>query len=250
MFVRNQGDEGYCSASLWDLGLEDYTFRLPWRAGMTSVAVNWDKTFFSGTDGTSGPTVAMIRPTPPPGHGDNNAGVYVTFHLGPVGQEDGASVPFLYGVLHLSWSGPVSEPLRSGLQNHPTVARAVTRGPAAGRILGRVGFQQVETDEAEKALAASAKKLKKAQRARARKLGALPKMPAVRMHRLQPTGAVREIAYFPRVLRIGRLHAINGGPATRKMQREATGIRALCTATNNAPPGLPAQVCQTKPAGR
>ena len=252
MFVRNQGDEGYCSMSLWDLGLEDYTFRLPWRAGMASVAVNWDKTFFSGTDGTSGPSVAMIRPAPPPGNGGNNAGVYVTFHLGPPVQEglDGGSVPFLYGVLHLVWSGQTSLPLGTGPQSHPLIARTIPRGPAAGRVPGRVGIPQVETDEAEKALAASASKLKAAQREQVRKLGALPKMPAIHMHRLQPTGAVREIAYFPRVFRIGRLHAIRGGPATRKVRREATAMRALCTATNNAPPGLPAQVCRSRPAGR
>src|SRR5262249_19955220 len=30
MFVRNRGDEGFCSSQLWDAGFEDYTFRLPW----------------------------------------------------------------------------------------------------------------------------------------------------------------------------------------------------------------------------
>src|SRR5262249_32937968 len=55
MFVRNRGDEGYCSSSQWDLGLENYTVRLPWLQGMTSVDVNWTATKFDGTDGTSGP---------------------------------------------------------------------------------------------------------------------------------------------------------------------------------------------------
>ena len=31
MFVRNRGDEGFCSSQLWDSGFTDYTFRLPWR---------------------------------------------------------------------------------------------------------------------------------------------------------------------------------------------------------------------------
>jgi hypothetical protein len=60
MFVRNRGDEGFCSSQLWDSGLDDYTFRLPWLSGMTSVQVNWSKTKFEGTDGTSGPTVSVI----------------------------------------------------------------------------------------------------------------------------------------------------------------------------------------------
>ena len=79
--MRNQGDEGYCSTSIWDLGLEDYTFHLPWRTGATSVSVDWGKTFFSGTDGTSGPNLAVT------GRRD---GVYVTSSwalLGPTGRE-------------------------------------------------------------------------------------------------------------------------------------------------------------------
>ena len=49
IFVRNLGDEGFCSSQIWNGGFEDYTFRLPWRDGMTSVEVNWDKTRFEGT---------------------------------------------------------------------------------------------------------------------------------------------------------------------------------------------------------
>ena len=60
MFVRNQGDEGYCSSQVWDAGFEDYTVRLPWLAGMTSVDVNWSKSHFVGTDGTSGPTSGAV----------------------------------------------------------------------------------------------------------------------------------------------------------------------------------------------
>ena len=44
MFVRNQGDEGFCSSHIWGLGLEDYTFRLPWRHPMLAVDVDRNKT--------------------------------------------------------------------------------------------------------------------------------------------------------------------------------------------------------------
>jgi hypothetical protein len=94
IFVRNRGDEGYCSSWLWDAGFEDYTFHLPWLPGMTDVDVNWSKTEFEGTDGTSGPTIAKILPPA------KDAGVYVTFHLGPA-----ASSPFRDGALHLTWTG-------------------------------------------------------------------------------------------------------------------------------------------------
>ena len=104
IFVRNQGDEGYCSSSVWDAGFEIIRVKLPWRGGMTAVDVNWDKTHFEGTDGTSGPFVSATPPTP-----KDLGGVSVAFHLGPPVHssyifDPGASVPFLYGTLHLVWS--------------------------------------------------------------------------------------------------------------------------------------------------
>jgi hypothetical protein len=229
IFVRNQGDEGYCSTSIWNLGLENYTFRLPWRAGATSVNVNWDKTFFSGTDGTSGPTVAMKRP----GRDDSSGGVYVTFHLGPAASDgSGASVPFVYGVLHLNWSGPV--------------VAALPRPPVgSGVIHVDETTDRAETDEVEQVLAASAKRLTPEQRNRAMTLSLRRAMPAAAVHRLPSTGAVQEITSPPVAARIARLHAIKGRPATDKLDRDATGRRALCAVTNNTPPGLPAQVCQS-----
>ena len=83
MFVRNQGDEGFCSSQFWDAGFEeDYTFKLPWREGMIMADVDWNKTDLVGSEGTSGPTVAVLPPGQAIGLG-RSAGVYVTFHLGP-----------------------------------------------------------------------------------------------------------------------------------------------------------------------
>jgi hypothetical protein len=39
MFVRNWGNEGFCSQSQHYLGLQDYTFTLPWRHGATGVEI-------------------------------------------------------------------------------------------------------------------------------------------------------------------------------------------------------------------
>src|ERR1700675_4983949 len=150
MFVRNRGAEGFCSSQIWNSGFEDYTFRLPWRGGMTSVEVNWDKTKFDGTNGTSGPMVRAVPPSPistemarrsTTAHGSTagsgnltssggvyeplvggDAGVYVTFHLGapttiPAGGitwGPPASIPFLDGVLHLAWTGPTPNSGRTG----------------------------------------------------------------------------------------------------------------------------------------
>jgi hypothetical protein len=66
MFVRNLGDEGFCSSHIWSSGFTDYTFRLPWRDGMTSVTVDWSKSPFDASEGTTAtPTVQVV----PPGSG-------------------------------------------------------------------------------------------------------------------------------------------------------------------------------------
>ncbi len=66
MFVRNLGDEGFCSSHVWSGGFTDYTFRLPWRPGMTSVTVDWSKSQFDFSEGTTPtPTVKVV----PPGSG-------------------------------------------------------------------------------------------------------------------------------------------------------------------------------------
>ena len=111
MFVRNQGDEGFCSSRIWNSGFEDYTFRLPWLAGMTSVDVNWDASNFEMTGGASGPVVSSLAPSA--ATAATPAGVYVTFHLGPpiprtsnIVGDPGATTPFVDGALHLVWQGP------------------------------------------------------------------------------------------------------------------------------------------------
>jgi len=229
MFVRNRGDEGFCSSSLWDSGFEDYTFRLPWRPGMTSVEVNWDKTQFDGTDGTSGPTVAMLPPPAP------SPGVFVTFHLGPA-----ASSPFIDGVLHLTWmTQPVATPRR------PIIADGIRRpaisAPPPAVIVGGEGGSN-EADEVEHGIAAAMNQLTPAQRQQVEQASVIAVTPPA-VHRLPPTGPVQRITAPPARVRIGRLHAIKAGPAVQKLARDAAQIHALCAVTHNAPAGLPASVC-------
>jgi hypothetical protein len=251
MFVRNQGDEGYCSSQIWDAGFEDYTFRLPWLQGMTSVTVNWDKTQFVGTDGTSGPTVSVL---PPPA---SLAGVYVTFHLGPAVHtsyifDPGASVPFLNGALHLAWTGTLVAHLPVGSVSGTAVA---TFQPSKPAILGKpvVAVQgqvaaspAVEVDEIENVLGAAISQVPEAQRGQVEKARILEGTMTAVVHPLPPTGAVRILAQPPPALRTAtKLHAIKAGPATQKMARDAAQMKALCAATKNAPAGLPANVCAT-----
>jgi len=235
MFVRNQGDEGYCSSKVWDAGFEDYTVRLPWRKCADSVSVDWDRTDFEGTDGTSGPTVAAI-PDPSP-----NAGVYVSFHLGPPVHtsyifDPGASRPFIDGVLHLKWNQPApgtlaSHGLSSCLTLHSPAGTATSAAP------------EKDTDEVEQGLATAINKLSPAQRQTMAKARRLPGAATAVTHRLPPGGPVHMMTATPPVVRVAHPHAISGGDATQKLARDAAQMKALCAATNNAPPGLPATVC-------
>jgi hypothetical protein len=225
MFVRNQGDEGYCSTQIWDSGLEDYTFQLPWRPGAASVTVDWNKTFFSGTTGTSGPFVTELQSTGPI---PKPVAALVRFHLGPAGRDSDGSVPFIYGVLHLQWSGPVSEPL--------IAARPVP--PAAGTAENE--------DEVEHQIAKAIRQLPPADQATVTRARRVPVTRPIVTHRLAPTGPVRKLSQAPRVARVGRLHAIKGGPAMRKLARDAAQMHAICAATQNKPQGLPPEVCQPR----
>jgi hypothetical protein len=214
IFVRNLGDEGFCSSGLWSAEFEDYTFRLPWRTGAT-VTVDWSKTQFDGTEGTSGP---IVRAIPPP---SEDAGVYVSFHLGPV-----ASNPLINGTLHLQWETPqfvVSLPVDR-------------RQPGTER----------EEDEIEHKLSAAVHRLPLAQQREIEGARASIAVPRPAMHRLPPGGAVRLISEPPAIPRLAqRRHAVSAGPASLKLQRDAAMMRALCAATNNAPAGLPTNSCGT-----
>lgn len=237
MFVRNRGDEGFCSSQLWDAGFEDYTFRLPWRVGTTSVDVNWSKTHFDGTDGTSGPTVAVIPPAGLPGR---RAGVYVTFHLGP-------------GVQPIRRRRTSSD---VGALNDAPPGQPVHAGSSADGNIGNAGVSSAlpaadETDEVdevdeveEHSIRAAISQLPASQRREVEKArGVAGARPAV--HRLSPTGPIQMITQPPAIASIGGLHAIKAGPATRKLERDAAQMRALCAATHNAPTGFPASICSS-----
>ena len=120
IFVRNWGDEGWCSRYQHYLDLLDgrYTFQLPWRPGATGVTVVSDTTAFNGsTNGCSGPFLAQT-----PGQG-----VLVTFTLPAPEQK-----PRINGELHLRWQFPgAADPERlrlNALRLNPLVAPVVLGG--------------------------------------------------------------------------------------------------------------------------
>jgi hypothetical protein len=243
MFVRNVGDEGFCSHLLWSAQFEDYTFRLPWRPGMTSVQVDQSKTSFDGTDGTSGPSVRFVPPTVP--RQSENEGVYVTFHLGPV-----SSFPFIDGTLHLIWSGPVSvldaKKLVDGA--HSSGVRLPEGGKVATGIVvaSPPPEEDEEADDIERKLAVAAQRLQPALRDKVGAARLSLAFPRAATHRLASGGPAllapaRPILARPRF--VLKPHAVSVGEATQKLARDAAMAHELCAATNNAPFGLPKELC-------
>jgi len=232
MFVRNAGDEGFCSQQIWEAPFTTYTFHLPWRFGMTSIEVlqGPGETQFAGTNGTSGPEVTYT-----PGKG-----VDVTFTLPPPSQ-----TPLMDGALHLRW---ISSPVVSGGNRLPAIPggalatepRVPSRtGPAIPtRSVGR------ETDDdSEKMIRAAIEKLSAAEQQKVHMARALAQThPA--LHLLPAIAPARQVTALRPARQVAVRLGSKGPVAVRKLQRDAAQMRALCAAHHNAPPGLPPNICQ------
>ena len=249
MFVRNRGDEGFCSSQIWAGGFDDYTFRLPWREGMTEVEVNWGRTEFEGSQGTSEkPEIRIVPPIfihpsttdvhvagrPRPGLTDP-PGVYVTFHLGyPTvisASDSSASIPFVDGALHLSWKGPGN------------VAVASHNGVVAA------SFRETESDpDVEDLLAGAIGHLASREQENVRQAGvARSASPVIhRMTRGQVTRSDRAdaAASVLRASHAPRSATGSMGAAKLKLARDAARIQALCAATRGKPFGVSEAICK------
>jgi hypothetical protein len=228
MFVRNIGDEGYCSHKLWAAPFTRYTFRLPWRSGMISVEVSLGigKTQFEGTAGTTGPSVSYVSLPGP------DQGVYVTFTLPPPSQS-----PLIDGALHLKWTGrgQVETERRGQVEAERELPTVVADAESE---------EADEADEAEHKISAAISKLPLTQRRQVQNARAVVGARPV-LHPLPPTAAAQRITALPAFPfpRIDERLGTSAGRATRKNERDAAQMRALCEATSNAPAGLPADVC-------
>ena len=230
MFVRNAGNEGYCSRLIWEAPFTTYTFRLPWRAGMTGVEPLWGvgKSQFSGTPGTSGPRVTYWP----------NRWVDVTFTL-PLP----SATPLIDGALHLRWIG---RPTSLFLRETP----AASMEPSAET--------DEEADEPEGKLKAAVEQLPPARRQAFNRASRATALMRADMHSLPAGGAARKVTEVPRTPRLprgfrNRLPQASGaavllgrkaGVASRKRERDTARARALCVAYSNAPPGVPAGACK------
>jgi hypothetical protein len=214
IFVRNAGNEGFCSSHIWAAPFTTYTFRLPWRPGMDSVQVLFgiNQTEFEGTPGTAGPTVVFAR----------GQGVDVTFTL-PAPTE----TPLIDGALHLQWFGqPQVVALRRPRPPNVAAARQTTVEDEPERRL-RAAVDRLPAAQRQQVAAARAS----AAPARRTLIRLTPGGPARRMTALAaaPTGAVRLGA--------------KGAVATRKLARDLAQLRALCAASGDSLLAMPRSVC-------
>jgi hypothetical protein len=243
IFVRNQGTEGYCAESTWYAGFDDYTFRLPWRAGMTTVDVDRSKsTFEIPAPESSGPTIAFVRPPSP------DAGVYVTFHLGTP-FENSVVYPYIDGVLHLIWGPASKRPPGNGPDNVDMPVHAAQSKPSpAGGPVKQVHGDENDNDEVEQMIETALRKLPSSQRLQVgRARGAAP--PHLVENHISPViGPLLELKQAPVQQKkpVAVRYAVKAVPATEKIARDAAQMRALCAASNNAPAGLPAAICKGK----
>jgi hypothetical protein len=251
MFVRNRGDEGFCSGDIWSAGFDDYTFRLPWRDGMQSATVDWDKTQFQWSDAESTrPDVKIVPPifanavsvsrdvtrNRPPLL--EQAGIYVTFHLHdptviPAG-DSSASIPFVDGALHLVWV-----PTAGTAGGLPTTSNEVVSARAIDRANAGEGKDD-DKDNLEIALGhLSAADRTKVRQARAHASPGIHAQPST--GRAVESGTKRT----PQGILAGNHSPVAGpsGPAARKNMRDAALIKALCDASRGKPFGLPTAIC-------
>ncbi len=251
MFVRNRGDEGFCSGDVKAAGFDDYTFRLPWRDGMQSATVDWDKTQFEWSDETSTrPDVEIVPPrivntidvarngtwSKPPFF--KAAGIYVTFHLHDSSvisaSDSSASIPFVDGALHLIWV-----PTSSTTGVLPTTGTE----RASARVVSRANEGEDKDDEKDN-LEIALNHLSEADR---RKVLQARANASRGIHAQPSTESAIQSAKkrTPQGALAGHHSPVAGAaePATRKNLRDAALIKSLCEASQGKPFGLPTAVC-------
>lgn len=209
IFVRNFGDEGYCSSHQHYLTASTVTIRLPRPDGIDPHAQ---------ATGVLSPTKFVGHNTPEVGpevYTAPNQDTLVTFHL-----NDGGFVPsednfaFVVGELHLHWSATATQ-----AQAAPVTAAAT---PSAA------DDDEVEPEDMV-AQAVEALSPAQLQAYTARVTATTPPMPAGRSVTLQA-----QLVATPPPLATAAPSNVSG-PATRMVLRDAARITALCQVTSGAP---------------
>ena len=212
IFVRNTGNEGYCSHRMWPAEFTTYTFRLPWREGMNSIEVlrGPNQTQFAATAGTSGPAVVF---TP-------SQGVDVTFTLPPPSE-----TPLIEGELHLRWLGETPPPVFARRRPASTPAR-------------------VEKDVGPGPLGEAMDRLPPAKGRQVENARQIAQTKPLKLNPLPPVAAAKKVKELPTPPSVAVCLGTKGEKATSKLAQDAAQLRALCEAWNGSPPGFPPDLCK------
>jgi hypothetical protein len=118
MFVRNWGNEGYCSQDQHYLDLYDnqYTFRLPWRGDTVRLV---EAKFSSNNQQITDPKIVAVP----------KVGVFVTFTLPKPEQR-----AIAHGELHLQWTGVEFYPYVVGPKPSPATTHEVDKHKPEKRL--------------------------------------------------------------------------------------------------------------------
>jgi hypothetical protein len=216
IFVRNWGNEGYCSQDQHPLDTNRMAFFLP-RPSASAVNVNVASTFLTNTSEASGPLVSLV----------SGQGAIVEFGL-----PDPSKGARINGELHLQWT---ISPGAVVAVDRPTVAVARPTVPfremhTAGEALGpHVVEIEQRLENLEKQLPPDAR------RGIADKLARARSFDEVTPRKLE--------AALPKPARPASARAV---PDPHKAQRDLERAHAMCTAFGRNIPGMP-NACASVP---
>ncbi len=240
MYLRNTGDEGYCSSQMESANFTSYTFRLPWRTEETipwnTVEVLWGPMYPACAQAQELQAKSCFEQQVPPGGATGPTITYlsgqwvdVTFTF-PGPQER----PLIDGELHLQWG-------RGRISNGPLVASSpASTSPA--RSSAPSAEQEKEPDESGP-LGIALGKLGPAQQSQIRKTVAAATASGAKMQAMPAGQPAREVTSEPPAhpaVRIGEA----GPAATEKAARDAAMVRELCKAYGGSIEGAPANMCK------
>jgi hypothetical protein len=148
MFIRNWGDEGFCSQDQHyvDLWRNIYTFRLPWREGATSCSVK-SQTFIANSLNARGPYIRIMNDRTRP----NAGSVLLTFFL-----DQPEACSRIHGEIVLEWKG-------NPVEGQPKVKPVSRRSLVADQI-PKEAARKKDEDDAERRLSELIKRMDPGQR--------------------------------------------------------------------------------------
>ncbi len=221
IFLRNWGDEGYCSDNQHYVDLSTMAFRLPWRPGANAVTVlnkpdDSDHLFLTNDSRVNGPNVQWAV----------NQGVLVGF-----GMPSPDSQARLNGELHLKWNVTDAAMFRDF---HRLVAPPI-RHVGTGQPLAQVEEVDRRLKRLEEQLTPQQRQVLKAATART------PVEDRAVPQRTMTQNKVERLPVPQKPRQLVRTRTVRD---VRKVEKDTARDRALCQVFNNNIPGVPAAACR------